>query len=883
MVLSNEIRQSWINFFSKEHGHKHIQSSSLIPDNPTLLLTSAGMVQFVPYFLGLKEPAFKRVVSIQKCARAGGKDSDLENIGRTTRHHSFFEMLGNFSFGDYFKKEAITWGWDYVTRVLGLPKEKLIVSVYEGDKLVSADTEAFEIWNKQIGLPENKIKKQPRKDNFWGPPGPTGPCGPCSEIYFDRGPDFKDLEERYLEIWNLVFMELEKDEEGNYKGLSKKNVDTGAGLERIALILQGKENTFETDLLKPILDAVCEITKTPYKKNKNTDTSLKIITDHIRCISFLISDGVRPSNLGRGYVLRMLIRRADRFGWLLGIKEPFLYKLPKVVTDIYSLNYPELKNLSSICEVTKQEEERFQQTIERGLLYLDNLLSKSGNIISGEDTFDLYSTYGFPLELTVDIAGEKNKKVDLTGFEKAKEKHSEVSNKDIFAVNLTEKKLHGELLKKHGPTKFLGYTEEKCEAKIIAVINETGEEVNNLKALNKGEIILDQSVFYGESGGQVGDTGKISSNASTINVLDTKKFEGLFIHYVEVKEGKITVNDKVLCEIDKVKRKKTMHHHSATHLMHSALRKIFGSSLQQAGSEVNYERTRFDFTLDRKVTQEEIKQIEGLVNNWIEKKLPVETKEMLFNEAMQTGALAFFGDKYGDKVRVIKMGDASTELCGGTHVKNTGEIGAFKIIKESSIAAGTRRIEAVAGEVVREYREQEIERTRELEEEDKKLEEEFIKLGLKDNWERLKKDFLDLKERYIKAKNILSKHKASKEAEKLNTIQPKKLSNGILFYCLELKDFLDDALKTFIENKIKDSNTVVIATSVSGEKLKFFCGVSQDLIKKGLKAKELVNKVAEVCGGKGGGSDSFAQAGGKDLSKIKDALEAGANLAANKL
>ena len=510
LITSKQIRQSWIDFFSKEHGHKHVQSSSLIPDNPTLLLTGAGMVQFVPYFLGLKESEFKRAVTIQKCARVGGKDSDLENIGRTSRHHSFFEMLGNFSFGDYFKAEVIPWAWDYVTRVLELPKEKLIVSVFAGDEITPFDSEAYEIW-KKLGLDENKIKKMGRKDVFWGPPGPTGPCGPCSEIYFDRGDSFIDPDERFLEIWNLVFMQLEKDEEEKFKPLTKKNIDTGAGLERIALILQNKPNTFETDLLKPVLDNVSEITKTPYKKNDRSDLSLKIITDHIRCISFLIADGVRPSNLGRGYVLRMLIRRAARFGWLLGIKESFLHKLPKIVSDNYSDFYPELlKNLNVICEATKQEEERFGETIERGLVYLDELLSKSGQTIPGEEVFNLYSTYGFPLELTTDIAKEKDKNIDLKGFEQAKEKHSEVSNKDIFSVKLTDKKVYGDLLKEFGQTKFIGYSQEQCEAKILTILNSKGERIEKIKEGEKGEVILDQTVFYAESGGQVGDTGTIS-------------------------------------------------------------------------------------------------------------------------------------------------------------------------------------------------------------------------------------------------------------------------------------------------------------------------------------------------------------------------------------
>ena len=901
-MKSHQIRQSWIDFFSKKHGHKHVQSSSLIPDNPTLLLTSAGMVQFVPYFLGLKESGFKRAVTIQKCARVGGKDSDLENIGRTTRHHSFFEMLGNFSFGDYFKSEVIPWAWDYVTNVLELPKDKLIISVFSGDEKNPFDEEAYDIWHKQIGIEDSRIKKQTRKDNFWGPPGPTGPCGPCSEIYFDRGEHIQDPEERFLEIWNLVFMELEKDEEGNYKPLTKKNVDTGAGLERIALILQDKSNTFETDLLHPILDATSEITKVAYKKNEKSDLSLKIITDHIRCISFLIADGVRTSNLGRGYVLRMLIRRAARFGYLLGVKEPFLYNLPRVVSENYSDFYPELSNnLNMITEVVKQEEERFSETIERGLVYLDNVLSKSGSIISGEETFDLYSTYGFPLELTLDIAKEKNKSIDISAFEKAKEKHSEVSNKDIFSVKLTDNKIYGELLKKHGKTVFtgeeVGYQETRHACKILTILNLKGEEIDSLKEGELGQIVLDRTPFYAESGGQVGDIGLIHCTDPKfgifeLEVLNTTKYEELYIHSIKVISEKVYKGSVGVAEVNANKRNRTRHHHSVTHLMHSALRKTFGVTLQQAGSDVNDERTRFDFTLDRGAKPDEIKQIEDMVNIWIQKQLPVQVKEMSFNDALKTGALAFFGDKYGDIVRVIQMGDekelASVELCGGTHVRNTSEIQGFKIIKESSISAGTRRIEAIAGTVFKEYLEKqkllEVQKIKQWKDDDDKLHEEFIKVGLEAEWQKLCKDGFEThpdEEKHIKAKDILTKQLASQKLEKLKSYEDKieKLPNDILVFISPHDNYGQAAIKSYIETRLKSSsNEVYIITDLNESKLTFYVGVSNDLVKKGLKAKELVNKIAEVTGGRGGGRDDFAQAGGKDINKLKEALALGKEL-----
>ena len=893
---SQDIRKSWIDFFANKHGHKHSPSSSLIPDNPTLLLTGAGMVQFVPYFLGLKESDFKRAVTIQKCTRVGGKDSDLENIGRTSRHHSFFEMLGNFSFGDYFKAEVIPWAWDYVTNVLELSKEKLYVSVFEGDKITPFDSEAYEIWNKKVGLSDDKIRKLPRKEVFWGPPGPTGPCGPCSEIYFDRGSDFKDPDERYLEIWNLVFMQYEKDEEGNFKPLAKKNIDTGAGLERIALLLQNKPNTFETDLLKPILDSVCDVVKIKYNSRDAINcasTSLKIITDHIRCISFLIADGVRPSNLGRGYVLRMLIRRAARFGYLLGMRQSFLYSLPKTVSDNFSSFYPELnQNLNSICEVVKQEEERFSETIERGLICLDSLLERSGQIISGEQAFDLYSTYGFPIELTTEIAKEKNKEVDLKDFEKAKEKHSEVSNKDIFSVKLTDNKIYSELLKRFGKTEFLGYDvgyeNNRPACKILAILNSKYEEVNSLKEGESGQVILDLTTFYAESGGQVGDKGQITNTQDKfeLEVLDTTKFEDLFIHTVKVNFGIVHKDRPGIPEVDTKKRIRTRNHHSVTHLMHSALRKVFGEALQQAGSEVNHERTRFDFTLDRAVSDKEKNQIEEMVNNWIQKKLPVEIKEMSFNEAMKTDALAFFGDKYGDCVRVIKMGSekelASVELCGGTHIKNTSEIGGFKIIKESSISAGTRRIEAVAGEVLKEYlqkqEEEKAARNKELEQKYTNLHEKLVRLNAINQI----KETNNLQEKILQAEKIIQKIETSKNIEKLkvqqNAIQ--KLSNGINLFIPKPDDYGGDAIRTYIQNKINSNDKLVIViTNVEALHATplptFYVGITKDLISKGLKAKDLVNKIAEVTGGRGGGRDDFAQAGGKDISKIEEALAVG--------
>ena len=720
-LTGNEIRDKFIAYFRDKHGHLHLPSASLIPDNPTLLLTSAGMVPFVPIFLGQAAPTKPpRAVTAQKCARAGGKDSDIENVGRTARHHSFFEMMGNFSFGDYFKAEVIPWAWEFVTgeSELWLDKDRLTVTIFGGDNEVPADEEAFQIWHKKVGLPAERIIRMPRKDNFWGPPGPTGPCGPCSEIYYDRGAKYGCSDDpnkcgigkcecdRYLEFWNLVFMELFKDENGKFKPLASKNVDTGLGLDRVALILQKANNTFETDLLYPILEAAADICRCKYEKGRSghwPDEALKIITDHARCITFLAADGVRMSNLGRGYVLRFITRRAARFGRLLGMKEPFLYKLVPAVVKIYGGYYQELVTAQLMVEtIIKEEEERFAHTIEKGSNVLDELLAASGDMIDGKAVFNLYSTYGYPVELTREIAQEKGKVIDMAGFEAAKKEHGQVSSVNKFNINIASDNYLNEISKRSGSTKFTGHEKLEGEAEVIGLTAD-GKAIEEIGEGQEAEVVLDASPFYAESGGQVGDRGVLESKEARLRVLDTKKHGDLHVHKVKVESGVLTSGQKIQAMVDKVRRQAAMLHHSSAHVFFAAARQLFGKTVLQAGSQVGPQSMRFDFTLDKQLKASDLQEIEKLMSEWIRSNAAVQTTIMPIEEAKKTGAIAMFGEKYGDVVRVVRMGDFSLEFCAGTHVSNVSQLGLIKIISEGSIAAGTRRVEALAGPAAWQY------------------------------------------------------------------------------------------------------------------------------------------------------------------------------------
>jgi alanyl-tRNA synthetase len=880
-LTGSQIRNKFISYFRDKRGHLHLPSASLIPDNPTLLLTSAGMVPFVPIFLG-QAPATNppRVVTCQKSARAGGKDSDIENIGRTSRHHSFFEMLGNFSFGDYFKAQIIPWAWEFVTKELGLEPEKISVTIFKGDEQNPADEEAYAIWNKTVGVPEERIYRMSSKDNFWGPPGPTGPCGPCSELYYDRGAEYgcssdpkkcgigKCECDRYLEIWNLVFMELFKDENGKFTALANKNVDTGAGLERLAIVLQKKNNSFETDLLFPILEKVSELAKVKYGSG-STDVYLKIITDHVRCVTFLVADGVRTSNIGRGYVLRFIIRRAARFGRLLGLNEPFLYKLVPTVVDLYKDPYKELEdNKDLIQDIIYTEEERFAKTIDRGLSLLNTLLEGKNKQIPGEEAFNLYATYGFPIELTNEIAQEHGKEVDMVAYNAAKEKHEEVSSVNKFNVIITGEEALGKILKERGTTKFTGYGQTEGKGQVIAIVK-NGKIIDEAQEGETVEVVLDQTPFYAESGGQLGDQGYIESKDSKLNVLDTKKHEGLHIHKAQSISGVLTPEENVKAIVDSQRREATRLHHSTAHLFHAAIRQLLGKQVTQAGSQVGPDAMRFDFTFERQLSANELAQVESLMNEWIRLNLPVTTKEMSLDEAKKTGAIAMFGEKYGDIVRVVSMGDVSLEFCGGTHVSTTGEIGPVKLISEGSIASGVRRIEALAGSKAWNYISSNMN----------------ILLSAAERLKIKPADLLNQIERLqeeLKAKEkqtqVLSEKLALTQIDDL-LAKGKELGNVCLI-AQNVNDISADGLKTLAEHlrKKSDDIVVVLASKLGEDKVSIVVAVSDPLTKSGYNAGEIVKKVAAVCGGSGGGKPQLAQAGGKDPSKITEALKFAENL-----
>ena len=637
MLKGNEIRQLYLDYFKNKHQHTIVESSSLVPDNPTVLLTTAGMLQFLPIFLGITKSPYNpaRATSCQKCARAGGKDSDIENVGRTPRHHTFFEMLGNFSFGDYYKKEVIPWAWEFVTEVLKLDKDRLWITIFE------TDDEAYDIW-RSIGVPDERIKRKGKKDNFWGPPGASGSCGPCSEIHYDLGEQYKCSDncgidtcecDRWVEIWNLVFTELYQDEEGNQSPLEHKNVDTGMGLERITMVCQGVASTFETDLLKPILDKVSEMSGVPYKKSEKTDISLRIITDHARCVSFLISDGVIPGNEGRSYVLRMILRRALRHGKILGMELPFLYKLVDVVVDNYGAAYTDLvKNKAKIIDVIKKEEERFAKTLDRGYKMLEEFISEKKDI-DGESAFKLYDTYGFPFELTKEIAEENGLGIDENGFKKAMQEQKDRAKAAAEKISVTGDMKYAKVENEVGSTEFVGYLVDCAQAKILAAIEGEGYT----------DIVLDRTPFYAECGGQVGDSGYIVNENLKAEVLTTFKVNHLFVHRCQVVNGEVKVGDYAFAQIDSARRAQIRVHHTSAHLLQAALIKVLGDEVKQAGSQVEENRMRFDFTFSRAMTPQEVKKTEDIMNKWIGEKLPVNTDVMGIEEAKLTGATALFG------------------------------------------------------------------------------------------------------------------------------------------------------------------------------------------------------------------------------------------------
>lgn len=853
MLKGNEIRKLYLDFFKDKHQHTIVESSSLVPDNPTVLLTTAGMLQFLPIFLGIVKSPYvpARATSCQKCARAGGKDSDIENVGRTPRHHTFFEMLGNFSFGDYYKKEIIPWAWDFVTNVLKLDKDRLWITIFE------TDDEAYEIW-RSVGVPAERIKRKGKKDNFWGPPGASGSCGPCSEIHYDLGEQYKCDDpncgidtcecDRWVEIWNLVFTELYQDEEGNQSPLEKKNVDTGMGLERIAMVCQGVASTFETDLLRPILDKVVEMSGVPYKKSDKTDISLRIITDHARCVTFLINDGVIPGNEGRSYVLRMILRRALRHGKILGMDLPFLYKLVDVVVENYGEAYPDLiKNKAKIVDTIKKEEERFNKTLDRGYKLLNEFIDNKKDI-DGESAFKLYDTFGFPFELTKEIAEENGLKVDEEGFKAAMKEQKDRAKAATQKISVTGDIKYAKVEEKVGATNFVGYTDLECDAKILETLDGEGYI----------DVVLDKTPFYAECGGQVGDSGVIENDSMKLEVLTTFKVNKLFVHRCELVNGEVEIGASVKATVDKERRGQIKVHHTSAHLLQAALQKVLSGDVHQAGSQVEENRMRFDFTFDRAMTEKEIQKTEDLLNEWISEDLDVTTKVMNIDEARQTGAMALFGEKYDDEVRVVSIGEVSKEFCAGCHASHTGQLRLAKIVSESAIAAGTRRIEVVVAKAALNYL------TKKANVMDK------LATKFKAHFDEVEGRVDKLMEENKELQKELTTVKSAQAKDKFKEFASKALDiNGGKLFIQKMEQLDSNALKEGVEmlaNKLGNSIiTVVAGTSI-------FVKVSDNFVAKGVNAGNIVKEIATATEGKGGGRPQFAQGAVKNLDKIDAVL-----------
>lgn len=857
MLTGNEIRKLYLDYFKDKHQHTVVESSSLVPDNPTVLLTTAGMLQFLPIFLGIVKSPYNpaRATSCQKCARAGGKDSDIENVGRTPRHHTFFEMLGNFSFGDYYKKEIIPWAWEFVTEVLKLDKDRLWITIFE------TDDEAYEIW-RNVGVPAERIKRKGKKDNFWGPPGASGSCGPCSEIHYDLGEQYKcdnpncgiDTCEcdRWVEIWNLVFTELYQDEEGNQSPLESKNVDTGMGLERITMVCQGVASTFETDLLRPILDKVCEMSGVAYKKSEKTDISLRIITDHARCVTFLISDGVIPGNEGRSYVLRMILRRALRHGKILGMDLPFLYKLVDVVVEHYGEAYPELvKNKAKIVDIIKKEEERFNKTLDRGYKLLDEFISNKKDI-DGESAFKLYDTFGFPLELTKEIAEENGLKVDEEGYKAAMQEQKDRAKAAAAKISVTGDIKYAKIEDEVGSTEFVGYSENEADAKILATVEGDGYV----------DIVLDKTPFYAECGGQVGDSGVIENDNMKAEVLTTFKVNQLFVHRSKVVNGEITIGEKVKAAIDVPRREEIRLHHTSAHLLQAALIKVLGDEVHQAGSQVEENRMRFDFSFNRAMTPDEIFKVEEIMNNWIAKGYEVKTDVMDIEQAKLTGATALFGEKYDDVVRVVSITDGKTciskEFCAGTHARNIRDLRLVKIVSEGAISAGTRRIELVVARSAFEFMNAKV---REMDK---------LSLMFKTHYDETVERVEKLLEENKELGKKIEKLEEENARAKFSTFASKaeEIDGGKLFIS-KIEDITPLAAKIgveFLSNKLGES-VIVLANSKT-----VIAKVSDSFVKKGVNAGKIVGEIARATGANGGGRPNFAQGGVKDASKLDEIL-----------
>ena len=874
MKSTAEIRQSFLDFFNSK-GHEIVASSSLVPHNdPTLLFTNAGMNQFKDVFLGIDKRPYSRATTAQRCVRAGGKHNDLDNVGYTARHHTFFEMLGNFSFGDYFKRDAIHFAWELLTSKewFNLPKEKLTVTVYE------TDDEAFAIWEKEIGIPKERIirigdnKGAPyASDNFWQM-GDTGPCGPCTEIFYDHGEHLwggppgspEEDGDRFIEIWNIVFMQFNRHADGTMEPLPKPSVDTGMGLERIAAVLQHVNSNYDIDLFSKLIKDAAKIIQTNDLESK----SLRVIADHIRSCAFLISDGVMPSNEGRGYVLRRIIRRAVRHGHMLGAKGIFFYKLVKPLIEVMENAAIELnKNREHVENTLKLEEEQFLKTLERGLFLLDQELTKlTSNVLPGDIAFKLYDTYGFPLDLTADVCREKNITIDEVGFNNCmEEQRKRARESSSFSVD------YSNVIKLDDITEFLGYQATESSAKVIAIFK-NGQKVDSIHAGEEAIVILDKTPFYGESGGQIGDKGVLTSANLEYTVFDSQKYGKSIGHLGQIAKGSLSVGDSVTAAIDIELRERIRRNHSATHLLQAALQQILGSHVHQKGSLVNDNYLRFDFSHNQAITPEQVIEIENLVNQQIRRNLPVDVELMPIDEAKNRGAMALFGEKYEDIVRVLTMGDFSIELCGGTHVDKTGDIGLFKITSESSIASGVRRIEATTGQNAIDFIHHESNLLAQIGQ--------LIKSDKSTVLVRIEQ-LLDQTKQLEKTIEQLNAQKASQQSAQLLN-QCENINNKNLLIAKidnveakQLRTMIDD-----LKNQLKSG--VIILAAVNDGKINLAAGVTSDLINI-VKAGELVSQLALMVGGKGGGRPDFAQAGGMDLSALPGALSSVKKEISNKL
>ncbi|WP_058485621.1 alanine--tRNA ligase [Defluviitalea phaphyphila] len=873
----NEIREKYLSFFEGKD-HLRMGSFSLVPQNDkSLLLINAGMAPLKPYFTGQEKPPKKRVTTCQKCIRTG----DIENVGKTSRHATFFEMLGNFSFGDYFKEEVIPWAWEFVTEVLEIPEERLYVSIYE------KDDEAFKIWNEKVGLKPERIIRLGKEDNFWEIG--VGPCGPCSEIYFDRGEEYgcgsKDCApgcdcDRFVEFWNLVFTQFDKDEEGNYNPLPNPNIDTGAGLERLAAIMQGVTSIFDVDTIKAIRDHVCKIAGVKYQEDNKKDISIRVITDHIRAITFMASDGILPSNEGRGYVFRRLLRRAVRHGKLLGINKLFLKELALTVIETSKEAYPELEEKKEyILKVLSVEEQRFNETIDQGLEilkeYIKELKESKQNTLSGEKCFRLYDTYGFPIDLTKEILEEEGFTLDEQGFMKEMEAQRQRarSAREETTYMGSEESIYTKL-NKEWTTQFKGYNTLNVSDAIIRAIVTNNEFINEAKENQEVSIIVDKTPFYAESGGQVGDKGIIKTDKGTVKITDCIKVSGNnFAHIGKVVQGSISVGDKASLEVNKSDRMATARNHSATHLLQKALRNILGNHVEQAGSYVSSERLRFDFVHFAPLTQEELKKVEEEVNEKILENLPINICETNIDEARKMGAMALFGEKYGEIVRVVNMGNYSIELCGGTHLKNTASVGTFKIISETGVSAGVRRIEAVTGQAALNY----------FREQENYIKEAAAILKTVPNQVVRKIETLinEVKNNQKEIEKLRAKISTSAVEDILSSKQDIK---GVSLLTARFDELDMNGLRNMGDNlKNKIGSGVIVLATGKDNKVNFVVMITDDVVKKGAHAGNMIREIAKVAGGGGGGRPNMAQAGGKDISKIDKALNKAAEILSGQL